>query len=162
MKYWRNAFLILSAFVFCLPFLVAGASGAAAASREVPVHVSPDLQALGVKATTATTLDAGAPGNSGSSPAATVFVTFDKPLYGVLHLRGYARDNTEVARSDRLDVNKRAEAGGHIRFSFDAPTDLTKVARFSLMGEKREGPPPPAKEESFGEEAKNIVKELLE
>lgn len=156
-------FLCLSLLLVCLA-VQAPAAPAAEAAREISIRVDPGLKSLGINAANATTLAKGAKGNPGPGPAVVVFVSFEQPFYGDLHLRGYTRDNTEIARSAIMTLNKKPDAGGHLTFSFDAPTSFTKVSHFILMGEKRQGPPPqPApRQESFGEETRNIVKELLQ
>lgn len=158
-----NLFLCLPVLLACL-LVLASPAAAAESSREVPIRVEPELKSLGINATNATTLEKGAKGNPGPGPAVVAFVSFEQSFYGDLHLRGYTKDNTEIARSAILTMNKNPEAGGHITFAFDAPTKLAKVSHFVLMGEKRQGPPPrPApRRESIGEETKSIVKELLQ
>ena len=155
--------LRLPVLLACL-LILAPAATAAEASREVPIRVDPEVKSMGINAANATTLEKGAKGNPGPGPAVVVFVSFEQSFYGDLHLRGYTKDNTEIARSATLAINKNPEAGGHITFAFDAPTRLAKVSHFVLMGEKRSGPPPrhAPRRESIGEETKSIVKELLQ
>ena len=156
-----SLFIRLPVLLACLLVLVTTAP-AAETSREIPIGVDPELRTMGILAANAATLAKGAKGNPGPGPAVVVFVSFEQPFYGELHLRGYTRNDTEIARSAVMTVNKRAEAGGHLTFTFDAPTSFAKVARFALMGEKRQSPPPAPRQESIGEETKNIVKELLQ
>ncbi len=155
--------LLSAAFFFLVLALAPTAALAESPSHEIPTHIEPELKSLGINAANSTILDKGAKGNPGPGPAAVVFISFEQPFYGEMHLRGYNKDNTEIARSALLGVNKKAEEGGHVTFSFDAATKLEKVAHFTLMGEKRQGTPPkPApREESIGEETKSIIKELL-
>ena len=157
-------------FFLCLPLLLVGlatqapAAPAAAAAHEIPIRVDPELKSMGINAANATALAKGAKGNPGPGPAITVFVSFEQHFYGNLHLRGYTKDDTEIARSAVMTLNKKPDAGGHLTFSFDAPTSFAKVSHVTLMGERLPGQPPkPApRPESAGEEAKNIVRELLQ
>ena len=156
-------FLCLSLLLVCLA-VQAPAAPAAEAAHEISIRVDPALKSMGIHAANATTLAKGAKGNPGPGPAVVVFVSFEQPFYGDLHLRGYTKDNTEIARSAIMTMNKKPDAGGHLTFSFDAPTSFAKVSHFILMGEKRQGPPPrPApRQEGIGEETRNIVRELLQ
>ena len=156
--------------LLCLPLLFiclaaqASAAPAAEAAHEIPIRVDPELKSMGINAANATALAKGAKGNPGPGPVITVFVSFEQPFYGNLHLRGYTKDDTEIARSAVMTVNKKPEAGGHLTFGFDAPTSFAKVSHVTLMGERLPGQPPkPApRQESIGAETKNIVRELLQ
>ena len=157
-------------FFLCLPLLLAclaiqaPAAPAAETAHEIPIRVDPEVKSMGINAANATVLAKGAKGNPGPGPAVTVFVSFEQPFYGNLHLRGYTKDDTEIVRSAVMTVNKKPDAGGHLTFSFDAPTSFVKVSHVTLMGERRPGQPPKPspRPESIGEETKNIVKELLQ
>lgn len=153
----------------CLPLalgflILTFAALAAEGSREISIRVDPELQSAGIHAAGATPLARGAKGNPGPGPAVAAFVSFDQPFFGSLHLRGYTRDGAEIARSAAMTVNRKAEAGGHLTFSFDTPTSFANVSHLTLMGERLPGPAPrPApRRESAGEEAKQIVRELLQ
>mgnify|MGYP003611596139 CR=1 FL=1 len=166
--------LFLSLPLLYLFFLVPAFALAEETLRTVPVQVSQELSTLGVHAASAgiparptdnQAKDAPtAEKHAGSGPTAVAFVTFDQSFTGVLHLRGYDKDNAEIARSALLTVAKQPKEGGHLTFSFDGPTKLAGVTRFSLEGEKRaEAPRKPApRQESAGEEARSILRELLQ
>ena len=127
--------------------------------KEYPISVHSDLAAHGIQATKASVPAAGA--QDSDAPACIVFVTFAKAFQGELYLSGFRKDGTEVARSAFMPVSEKAEAGGNIRFSFDKYTKLGEVTSFSLGGAAKPVPAP-KKQESVGQEATNIVKELLQ
>lgn len=137
-----------------LLLLILGATLALA--REAAVHVDPVLSAEGLRAA-----QASLPPEAENSREVAVFIAYDRGFYGKLYLSGFGKDNTEIARSAFLQVNQPAQAGGHASFAFDKDAQLGEVLSFTLNG-IQETPPPRPKKESFGEAAKNIVKELLE
>ena len=142
MIYRRKPLIVLAALIFSPPFLIATiALAAEPTTREIPIQASPELKALGLKATTTTTRNTVPTGNAGPGPVANAFVTFETPFYGVLQLRGYDKGDNEVARNAQLRVNKAAHEGGHIQFAFDAPTNMAKITHFTLTGERRRTSP---------------------
>ena len=160
----RSVVLLAAAFVSLLLTFAPAAALSEEPSREIPIRIGAELKDLGISAANATVLAKGAKGNPGPGPAIVAFVSFEQSFYGELHLRGYTRNNTEIARSAPLEVSRKPEEAGHITFTFDAATTFTKVSHFTLMGEKRQNPPPkPApQKESIGQETKNIIRELLQ
>ena len=145
--------------ILALLLLAATCATADAASREYPVSVQPDLIAHGIQATKANV--AAESQQDSEAPACIVFITFAKAFQGELFVSGFRKDGTEVARSALLRVSEKADAGGNIRFVFDKYTKLGEVTSFSLGGTAKPVPAP-KKQESAGEAAKNIVKELLQ
>lgn len=159
-----NPLLLSMTVLFLLALPCFGAANSPEEPQDLPVHVSPSLKESGLAVGNATTHPKGERGTKDAAPRVVVFITFAAPFSGKLYLCGYNASDTEIVRSALLPVQKAMNEGGHEHFTFDADSSFTKVKRFSLMGEKRTTPPPrkPAPEESFGEKATNIVKELLE
>lgn len=134
---------------FILVIFMAGAGEA----REIGLHVEPPLRELGVQASVGAILD-----KKDGVVEAVVFVTYEKAFRGKLYVSGFRADNTEIARSAFVFVDESAEAGGHVVFSFDAHTKLEEAVSFVLYGNYIPAPV----EESAGEKAKKIVKELFQ
>lgn len=155
----RASFSFFLLFAVMLTAIAGSTAAQAEVSRELPVAVDPGLLASGVTATVAAVPPPSA--QNADAPIAIVFVTFEKSFTGKLYVRGVRKDGKEIARSEFVRVSESAESGGHQRFPFDKHTRLDDVNQFFLEGDKT-APQPPAKEEDFGEAAKNIVKELLE
>ena len=126
-------------------------------AQERAVTVDPALLALGVHATVGSL----PPDESQNkkAPFAIVFMTYEKAFHGELTLRGFNKDGREIGRSERVTAWEQAESAGHQRFAFDKDTRLGDVQSFKLEGKST---PIPPKEESMGEKAEKIVKELLE
>lgn len=122
-------------------------------AREIGLHVEPLLKELGVQASVGAILD-----KTDGAVEAVVFITYEKAFHGKLYVSGFNKDNTEIARSEFVFVDEPAESGGHVVFAFDAQTNLAEAASFALYGNST----PVPKEESAGEKAKKIVRELLE
>ncbi len=119
-------------------------------AAEPSLMVVPPLEAAGVNATTARI----------EARDAVVFASFSLPFYGELYLRGLNSDGVEIARSASMKVKKARDAGGNLIFMFDEKANLDEVRSFTLEG--RPLPPPPPAKPSIGEQAEEIVDELLE
>ena len=135
---------------------------AATGGQALPITVDEAIKKEGVGSTTATIQPVT---HADTNRVVVVFVTFARPFQGKLHVRGYLKDNTEVARSMLKEINAVANEGGHLEFTFDNDTHFEGVTRFMLSGTEevpRPKPRPAPQKESLGQETKSIVKELLQ
>ena len=156
-RHSRHWFLGFFPFLFAV-LLCAAAPALAAApgkGREIPVTVTSTLKAQGIASGWAET-------HTDDPLKVSVYLTFAKPFAGTIDLRGFSAAGTEAARSAKVPVNIADNAGKPVVFSFPPGTNLGKATRLIVAGE--DGVPVPPKpqkrNESVGEEAKEILQEL--
>ncbi len=155
----RSSTLFLSALLLLLAVSNAGAA-ASGTGRELPVSVTPTLKAKGVNV-------GWAEAHSGTPATASVYISYTGAFEGKLEVRGYTSAGVEAARSAQRLVKITKDTGGPVVFIFPEGTVLHNSTRFVVVGE--DGVPAPApkpkpqkREESVGQEAKEIFQELVQ
>ena len=148
----------LSALFFAAALILTAAAApqASAAQREFSVRPSAALQQKGVTALSAATPEGMAP----AIPQIAVQMRFTAPFAETIELRAYDANGALLARSNPMPVQAKAGEARPVTFVFPKDMPLAKVTSLEIMGP--EGGKRVKKTESLGEEAKEIVKELIE
>ncbi len=138
--------------------LIQQAMAAETKTGEFSVVPSPALQAKGLIAISAASVEP--PG--GELPQVVTQMRFTAKFSELLYLRAFDAAGKEMASSTAVRVDAKTGEAIPVTFSFPKGTSISKVKRLEIIGPGLETVPPPKKKEGIGEEAKDIVKELLE
>ncbi len=148
-------FAILAALSFSDTTVLAATTEAPHKGREIPVTVTSTLKNQGVTSGWAEV-------DPGNPLKLSVYLSFSKPFEGTIHLRGYTSAGAEAARSGETALKLLEDAGRPVEFYFPEGNDLGKVHRL-IVADQTGVPVPPKpqkRDESIGQEAKDILQEL--
>lgn len=151
--------------LFIFVFFVGGYPASAAETKEYTIVTAEPLKSAGVSGSVAKEKKTASISNlldptEKTSHEITVYTIFSNAYKGIVHLQAYRKDGKETARSIPQHISGKNGEAKQITFEFPKDMDTHEVTRLLMIDEKGMGKT--TKEQTFGQEAKDIINELLQ